>query len=135
MFKLSFKIWILANLVIFFIFVISLFPNGFGPGWQAVLFSSLFSLPAIPVIYLFLRVLKRVHGHVIFSWLLLLLATGFMAYASYWLFDHWFGSDWRELNFILPLSLLSGYAAVLFFSPSLHYLFQKFQYENEPECY
>ena len=70
-----------------------------------------------------------------FSWLLLLLATGVTAYSSYCLFDHWFGSEWRELNFILPLSLLSGYAAVLLVSPSLHYLFQKFQYENEPDFY
>ena len=135
MFKLSFKIWILANLVIFSIFVVSLFPNGFQPAFQAIIFSSLFSLPAILVIYLFLGFLKLVHGNIIFSWLMLLLATGLTAFASYCLFDYWFGSEWNELNFILPLSLLSGYAAVLFFSPSLHYLFQKFQYENESECY
>src|SRR5215203_4893662 len=135
MFKLSFKIWILANLTVFLIFALSLFPNGFQPGLQAIMFSSLFSLPAIIVIYLFLRFLKLVHGNIIFSWLALLMATGLTAYSSYWLFNHWFGSEWFELDFILPLSLLSGYAAVLLVSPSLHYLFQKFQYENEPDCY
>ena len=135
MFKLSFKIWFLANLVVFLLFTISLFPNGFQPGLQAITFSSLFSLPAILVIYLFLQFLKLIHGNIIFSWIVLLIATGCTAYASYCLFDHWFGSEWRELNFILPLSLLSGYAAVLFVSPSLHYLFQKFQYENEPDFY
>ena len=132
MFKLSFKIWLLANLVVFLIFAISLFPNGFQAGLHAVMFSSLFSLPAILVVYLFLRFLKLVHGNIIFSWIVLLIATGLTAYASHILFDHWFGSEWREL---LPLSLVSGYAAVLFVSPSLNYLFEKFQYESESEGY
>jgi len=32
MLKLSFKIWAVANLVIFFFFFVSLFPDGFGYG-------------------------------------------------------------------------------------------------------
>lgn len=135
MLKLSFKIWLSANTIIFLVFVLSLFPQGFLPGLQALMFSSLFSLPAILIIYLLLQLLKFLQGNTIFSWIVILLFTGLTAYTSYYLFNRFFGSEWEELNFLLPLSLLSGYASVLFLSPVLHYLFQKFQYENEHEIY
>ena len=135
MLKLSCKIWMLANLVVFLVFVISLFPQGFKPAAQALMYSSLFSLPAIFIIYLLLRLLKFLHSTTAFSWMVFLLATGLTAYCSFYLFNLLLGNEWKELNFLLPLSLLSGYAAVLFLSPALHYLFQKFQYENETQCY
>ena len=135
MLKLSFKIWSLANLVVFLVFAISLFPNGFKEGFTALFYSSLFSFPATIILYLFLVLLETIRTRIFFNWIILLTATGLTAYAAFLLFQFWFAEDAEELNFILPLSMVSAYAAVLFVSPSLNYLFQKFQYENETECY
>ncbi len=135
MIKIAFKIWSIANLIVFALFAFALFPQGFKIGLEAVLFSSLFSLPAILIIYLFLQGLHLIQGRVLFSWVILLIGTAFTAFACYSLFNFCSGSEWRELNFILPLGLVSGYSAVLILSPSLHDLFLKFQYQNENESY
>lgn len=135
MIKISFKIWSVSNLIVFALFAFALFPQGFEIGLRAVLFSSLFSLPAILIIYLFLQVLHLIQGRMFFSWVILLFGTALTAFVSYSLFNLWSGSEWSELNFILPLSLISGYSAVMILSPSLHNLFLKFQHQNENESY
>lgn len=135
MLKLSFKIWMLANLVVFLVFVISLFPNGFSYGLNALMYSSLFSSPAIIIINLLLLLLENLRGRILFNWIVFLLTTGLTAYASFFLFRLWFKEDLNELNFILPLCLVSGYAAVVFVSSHIHNLFEKFQYENEGQYY
>lgn len=135
MLTMSFKIWGIANLIVFAIFAIALFPDGWTIGLLAVFFSALFSLPAVIIIYLFLQVLHRIRGTVLFSWAIFLFATAVTAFAAYALFNLWSGGKWHELDFILPLSLISGYSAVLLFSSSLHYLFLTFQYQNDNENY
>jgi hypothetical protein len=129
--KLSFKIWGIANLIVFAIFSIALFHTGIEVGLLAVLFSSLFSLPAILILNLLLRFLKHIRGGILFSWIVLLVGTALSAFVPYSLFNLWQSDLSGELNFVLPLSFISGYSAVLLFSPVLHYLFQTFQYENE----
>jgi len=131
MLKISFKIWCIANVVVFSVFVISLFPGGFSIGFLALVFSCIFSLPAIACLYFLLWVLRYMHGNILFSWIVLLSGTAVTAFVSYYLFSLWSTETSGELNFILPLSLVSGFSAVLFLSPSLHYLLQKFQYESE----
>ena len=135
MLKLSFKIWMLANLVVFLVFAISLFPNGFSYGFNALVYSSLFSSPAIIIINLLLLLLEHLKGKIVFNWIVFLFATGLSAYTSFFLFQLWFKENLSELNFILPLCMVSGYAAVVFVSPRIHYYFEKFQYENEAQYY
>lgn len=135
MLKLGFKIGALANLAVFLVFAISLFPTGFSYGLNAVLYSSLFSSPAIIIINLLLLLLEKLRGRILFNWIVFLLSTGLTAYVSFFLFRLWFKEDMTELNFILPLCMVSGYAAVVFVSPRLHYHFEKFQYENEAQYY
>ena len=129
--KLSFKIWGIANLIVLAIFSVALFHAGPGVSLLALLFSCLFSLPAILILNQLLRFLKYIRGSTLFSWMVLLIGTALSSVVPYLLFNLWQHDLSGELNFILPLSFISGYSAVLLFSPALHYLFQKFQYENE----
>ena len=135
MIKIAFKIWGAANLIVFLVFAIALFPSRIGVGITALLYSSLFSLPAIAFLYLLLRFLQHVQGPVLFSWLVFFIGTAVSAFVAYYFFHLVFKEIISELNFILPLSFISGYSAVLIFSPALHYLFQTFQYERETETY
>lgn len=134
MIRLCLKIWIVANLLVFLLFAISLFPGGFKTGTSAIFYSCLFSSPAIAFLYFLLRLLRYFRGHVLFSWILLLAGTALIAFVSYYLCNLSTALN-EELNFILPLSFVCGFSAVLFLSPSLHYLFQTFQYENEIDNY
>jgi hypothetical protein len=135
MLKIPFKIWVVANGIVFVIFAVALFPVGTGTGFLALLYSCIFSFPAIGLLYFLLRFLQLAKGPVPFSWVALLLGTGVSAFVPYYLFHLYFKEASGELNFILPLSFISGYSAVLLFSPALHYLFQTFQYEAENENY
>jgi hypothetical protein len=135
MIKISFKIWAVANVIVCCIFAIALFPGGIGMGLTALLYSCAFSLPVIAFLYFLLRFLQWMKGPVLFSWTLLFLGAGISAFVPYYSFDLFFKEVSGELNFILPLSFISGYSAVLIFSSSLHYLFQTFQYQAENENY
>lgn len=135
MIKIPFKIWGVANGIVFCIFTIALFPYGIGIGFIALLYSCIFSLPVIVFLYFLHRFLQRVKGPTLFSWIILFLGTAFSAFVPYYFFLLFFKDLSGELNFILPLSFISGYSAVLFFSPALHYLFQTFQYQNDHENY
>ncbi|HUC81890.1 MAG TPA: hypothetical protein VMR70_13295 [Flavisolibacter sp.] len=131
MLRISFKIWLLANLLVFGLFALSLFPRGFLVGWEALQFSALFSLPALLVVYGMLRLLKALRSAVVFSWILFLLSTGFAAFLSSRLFLQWSIGGEDDLSFTLGVALVTGYAAVIICSSSLHYLFQKIQYGHE----
>jgi hypothetical protein len=131
MLRLSLKIWLLGNLLVFALFALSLFPRGFSLGWEALRYSALFSAPAIGVIYLVLRFLEAARSTVLFSWIMLLLATGLVAFIAYSLSAQWPLSQENDTALTLALAFVSGYAAVIMCSSSLHYLFQKIQYGNE----
>ena len=131
MFKISLKIWMLANLVVFALFALSLFPNGFEIGLKALSLSALFSAPAIVIIYFLLRLVKVLRSTVLFSWFLLLVSTGITALLSYQLFFRWLVAGDDDLTLVLALAFVSGYASVLACSSSLHYFFQKIYYGNE----
>ncbi|MDB5209156.1 MAG: hypothetical protein JWR72_4231 [Flavisolibacter sp.] len=135
MIKIPFKIWAVANTIVFSIFAIALFPSGIGIGFIVLLYSCIFSLPAILFLYFLLRFLQRIKGPVLFSWVILFLGASASAVVPYFFFHLFYKELSAELNFILPLSFISGYSAVLFFSPALHYLFQTFQYQNNNESY
>lgn len=131
MLKISLKIWILANLVVFALFVLSFIPRGFELGLKAMAFSSLLSAPAILLLYFLLRLLKALRSTVLLSWFSLMVSTGAIAFLSYQLCFHWIGVEENDLAFILALAFVSAYTAVLACSASLHYFFQKIQYGNE----
>ena len=130
MIKIPFKIWAVANAIVFGLFAIALFPSGIGIGFNALLYSCIFSLPAIAFLYFLLRFLQRSKGSVLFSWLILFIGATASAVVPSFFFHLFYRELSGELNFILPLSFISGYSAVLIFSPALHYLFQTFQYQN-----
>lgn len=131
MIKLSLKIWGLANGIVFLVFFFSSLPAGLGVGLLALFYSALFSLPAIVLSYFLLAFLRLAQGPVLFSWAVLLVVTALMAYVPYLLCTLWLSPLTGELNFILPLSFISGYSSILLLSPSLHYLFKTFYYEAD----
>ncbi|HZH63253.1 MAG TPA: hypothetical protein VEY10_00085 [Flavisolibacter sp.] len=133
MIKIPFKIWAAANAMVFCIFAIALFPLGIGVGFTALLYSGILSLPAILLLYCLLRFLQHVKGPVLFSWLILFLGATASAVVPYFFFQLLYKELSGELSFILPLSIISGYSAVLLFAPALHYLFLTFQYQAENE--
>jgi hypothetical protein len=128
MLKLSFKIWAVANLFVFVVFAVFLFPHKAALGLYAVFYSTVFSLPAIFLLYYLLRFLRVARGGLLFSWIVLFLGTSIISFLSYYLYAHSLQQPDDDLDFVLPLSFVSGYSAVLFFSAPLHYLFQTFQY-------
>lgn len=128
MLKLSVQIWLVANLAVFAVFCLSLVP---GTGFTALLYSAVFSLPAILILYWLLRFLRHVREHRWFSWLVLLAGTGAGSLVAFALFRLAFPSLAGEAGFVLPLSLISGYSSVVLFSSSLQSLFLKFQYGND----
>ncbi|GAA4744288.1 hypothetical protein [Flavisolibacter ginsenosidimutans] len=130
MLKLCLKIWTVANLFVFVVFALLSFPHKIAMGLYAVCYSALFSLPAILLLYYLLKFLRIAHGGILFSWIVLLLGTAVVSFLSYYLYAHGMHDASGELDFVLPLSFVSGYSAVLFFSSPLHYLFQTFQYGN-----
>ncbi len=130
MLKICFKIWAVANLLVLTAFAFLSFPKGLLLGANAVLYSAPFSLPAIPVFYFLLKFLRFAREGVAFSWVVLLLATSGLSFLAYYLYVLLTHATADELSFALPLSFVSGFSAVLFFSPVLHYLFQTFQYGN-----
>lgn len=131
MLKISLQVWLFANLIVFGLFVLSFFPSGFALGWEALQYSVVFSAPAIAIINVLLRLLKQMGSTVGFSWFLLLTGIGAAAFLSYKLFVYWPLTKEYDLPFVRALAFVSGYAAVLICSPSLHYFFQKIQYGNE----
>lgn len=128
--KICFKIWSVANGMVFLLFAVALSGKGMGLPFTALLFSCLFSLPAMAILYFLFCFLRRARGPALFSWIVLLLGTALTAFACYCLFNICYKEVATEMAFILPLSFISGYCAVLLFSPSIHTLFQTFRYEN-----
>lgn len=130
MLKLCLKIWAVANLMVLLVFAAPLLPHGAGLSLLALLYSSLFSLPAIALLYAVLVFLRFAQEGVWFSWAILLLGTALVSFIAYWLFRLFIHDAGNEFNFILPLSFVCGYSAVLLFSTQLHYWFQKFKYQR-----
>lgn len=128
MLKLCFKIWALANLLVFVVCLLLSLPHAFVLGLYALLYSAVFSLPAVPLLFLVLKFLRFARSGIVFSWIVLLLGTAAVSFLAYVLFTLATNEPAEDKGFILPLSFVSGYSAVVFFSPALHYLFQTFQY-------
>lgn len=129
MLKLCVKIWAVANGMVFAVFGVFLLRQGLGAGLFSLLYSALFSLPALLVLYTLLRFLLFAQGSVWFSWAVLLGGTGLASYAAYALF-RLTARDLSELDFLLPLSFVCGYSSVLLFSYPLHHWFEKFYYSR-----
>lgn len=128
MLKLSFKIWVLANVTLAAVFLIA---TGPGVALQVVFFSSLFSLPAAGLMYLLLQGLSRLRSGVAVSWALTLAATGCIAAVPCLLLNLLFGGFDTAFEFVLPMAAVSAYAAVVFVSPTLHELFLEIRYATE----
>ena len=127
--KLCFKIWLVANLFVFAVLALLALPRGIAPAFEGLLYSSLCSAPAAFILYYLLRLLRWTRGGVVFSWTALIITTSLVSALAYGLFRVAV-RDTSELDFILPLSFVSGFSSVVFFSPPLHYLFLTFQYAN-----
>lgn len=127
--KLCFNIWLVANLFVFGVLALLFMQRGLAPAFRSLLYSAAFSLPAVFILYYLLKLLRWLGGGVWFSWSLLLFGASLACFLAYTLFRLTV-QDASELDFVLPLSFVSGYSSVVFFSPALHYLFLTFQYGN-----
>ncbi|HVF97356.1 MAG TPA: hypothetical protein VM871_08555 [Flavisolibacter sp.] len=130
MLKICFKIWAAANLMVLVVFAVPLLPHGAALCFLALLYSSLFSLPAIALLYALLAFLRFAEGSVWFSWTVLLLGTAVISFIAYSLFKLVIQDAADELAFILPLSFICGYSSVLLFSAQLTDWFEKFRYQR-----
>lgn len=130
MLKLCFKIWAVANLMVFLVVGILLLPHAAALSFLSLLYSSGFSLPAIFLLYALLTFLRFAQGGVWFSWAVLLAGTALISFLTYLLFQLATGEAIGELDFIFPLSFVCGFSSVLFFSSALHYWFEKFRYSR-----
>lgn len=110
--KLCCKIWAVANGMVFVVFGVFLLRQGIGAGLLSLVYSALYSLPALLVLYALLRFLSFAQGGFWFSWAVLLGGTGLASYAAYSFFQLT-TKDVAELDFLLPLSFVCGYSSTL----------------------
>ena len=127
MIKLSLKIWSLANLTLFAVLLVA---TNAAAAFQVLVFSLLFSLPALLLLYLLLEGLHFIQAAVRFYWLMLLLGTAAIAVVPCLLLNVWLHDADVGLDLLLPLAAVSAYAGVVFVSPSLHELFISLRYAD-----
>lgn len=127
MIKLSLKIWSFANLTLATVFLVA---TNATAAFQVLVFSLLFSLPALLLLYLLLEGLHFIQASVRFYWLMLLLGTAAIAIVPCLLLNAWLHDADLTLDLLLPLAAISAYAGVFFVSPSLHQLFTNLRYAD-----
>ena len=86
MLKLSLKIWAVANLLVLLAVGLLSLPQGLSLVAYAFLYSAVFSLPAVPILYYVLKFLRFARSGLVFSWIVLLLGTAAVSFFAYGLF-------------------------------------------------
>jgi len=119
------RIYLTANLIIYLFFACTFFPEGLAVGFLAVLYSIVFSLPALIVLWMCFNVIGRRKPNIFFSWILLLLSVAIGAFMAM-LFstvavDNTFSNVLSNLSFAAAFcgTLLQGFYIQRYFK-SLH---------------
>ena len=125
----SLRIFLSANLVIYLIFAIALFPEGFGWGILAVIWSAAFSAPTLPVLFAGFALLQRLKPRLAGCWLFLVLLIGTCAFIPQLLINLFDGGKFRVAGEFFLLSLGGAVGGTLLQSFYLHQFFKPFSHD------
>ena len=130
MIKLSFRIYLLANLMV----ILSVFAIG-QPSWDNLyllpiigLFSLVFSLPVIPALFLVFWIMERMEQNILIKWSVLLLLIAICSAIPAFLIEF---PKLALATELLPFSMPAAFLGVLFQSIPIHnYLNHSYGKEN-----
>lgn len=130
MLRIAFRIYVTANLLIYFFFALFLFPEGVGFGFIALLYSAVFSIPSLLVLYGCFYLAQRLRPSISGCWILLFLTVGIGGFLPIVLFSVLENDPFGDTTFLL-LSLGSAVGGTLLQIVSINRYFKILQHETE----
>lgn len=131
MLQLSLRIYLAANLLLFFFFALFFFPEGVGWGLVVALFALLFSAPVIALLTGCLLLVQRFRPGVTVSWLLLATGVAICAFVPGFLLNLFVRNFFDD--HLLLLSFGCAFGGLLCQALPIHRYFKKLSHETEFE--
>jgi len=120
----SFRIYLTANLIIWVLFTIALFPEGILFGMVAMAVSSVFSLPAFLLLLVCFSLIEKHRPKLILCWICLLLTVAFSVCIPSFILN--IDASWPNDSGFIWMSVGAGFGALLLQSFYLHKYFKTF---------
>lgn len=130
MLRLSFRIYLAANLLLFFFFALFAFPDGVWFGLVALFFGAMFSAPAIVLLSGCFTLVRRWRTGLAASWLLLAMGIVACAFVPILLISLFEGSFFGDREFLL-LAFACAFGGLLCQALPVHRYFKNLLHETE----
>jgi len=124
------RIYLTANSMIYLFFALAFFPEGLLVGIMAIIFSTLFSVVTLPLLWGYFSIVKRYRPNLTCSWITLFLMVAICASVTL-LVTGILGIPIIDDGFFVGLSFGSAFLSALFQYRYINQYFQSIQHETE----